>query len=70
MTEAQKNAFRKNLKRLFIDYDMEQRELARAIGVSPSMLSHAINGTKKPPFDMVVAIANYFGVKVDDLIKE
>jgi transcriptional regulator with XRE-family HTH domain len=70
MTETQKIAFKKNVKKLMIEYDMTQRELARELGIGESMLTHAINGTKKPPFDMVVSLANYFGVRVDDLIKE
>ena len=69
MTEEQKTAFRKNVKKLMIEYDITNRELAREIGVGETMLAHAINGTKKPPFDMVVAISNYFGVKLDSLIQ-
>ena len=69
MTEQQKVAFKKNVKKLMVEYDMNNRELAKELKVGESMLSHVINGTKKPPFDMVAAIANYFGVKLDDLIK-
>jgi plasmid maintenance system antidote protein VapI len=52
-----------------IDEDITVTELAEWIGCSVSMLSHSINGTKKPPFDTVVALANFFRVKVDDLIQ-
>lgn len=69
MTETQKNAFRKNVKKLMIDKEITVTELAEKLDCSVSMLSHSINGTKKPPFDMVVALANFFRVKVDDLIQ-
>lgn len=69
MTEQQKIAFKKNVKKLLVEYDMNMRDLARELKVGETMLSHSVNGTKKPPFDMVVSIANYFGVKLDDLIK-
>ena len=48
---------------------MKQLDLARAIGFSESMTNHVINGTKEPPFKMILAISEALGVTVDDLIK-
>lgn len=69
MTESQRIAFGKNIKHLLIDKDVSQRDLADAAGVSEHMISKVISGAKKPPFDVVVAIANKLGVTVDELIK-
>ncbi|MBQ7347759.1 MAG: helix-turn-helix transcriptional regulator [Clostridia bacterium] len=69
MTENQREAFRKNIKHLLIDKNITQRELANAANVTDQFLSMVISGVKKPPFDVVVAIANKLDVKVDDLIK-
>jgi DNA-binding Xre family transcriptional regulator len=69
MTETQKKAFKKNVGKLLIDKEMKQLDLARAIGCSESMTNHVINGTKEPPFKMILAISEALGVTVDDLIK-
>lgn len=69
MTEKQRKAFGKNIKHLLIDKDVSQRDLAEAAGVSEYMISKVISGAKKPPFDVVVAIANRLEVTVDDLIQ-
>ena len=70
MTEQQRQAFGKNIKHLLIDKDVSQRDLAEAANVSEHMISKVISGAKKPPFDVVIAIANRLGVTVDDLIKK
>lgn len=68
MTEQQRNAFRRNIKHLMIDKNVTQHEIASAANVSDQFLSRVISGVKKPPFEVVIAIANKLGVTVDDLI--
>lgn len=38
-----------------------QKEFARAIDVSPPLVSHWIGGTKRPSADMVLRVAEFFG---------
>jgi transcriptional regulator with XRE-family HTH domain len=52
-----------------IDKNVTQREIATAANVSEQFLSRVISGVKKPPFEVVVAIANTLGVSIDDLLK-
>lgn len=69
MTEVQRKAFRRNIKHLMIDKNVTQREIAAAANVSEQFLSMVISGVKKPPFEVVLAIANKLQVTVDDLLK-
>ena len=68
MTDQQREAFRKNIKHLMIDKNVTQHEIATAANVSDQFLSNVISGSKKPPFEVVITIANKLGVTVDDLI--
>lgn len=70
MTERSRTTFGRNVKIEQIKKQIGIKELARAANVSPSMISHVINGTKKPPFDVACAIADRLGVTVDELISE
>lgn len=56
------------IKRIRIMRGINQKELADAIGVSPAAISHWENGRRKPDVDDLIAIARFFGCKVDDLI--
>lgn len=69
MTEQQREAFRRNIKLYLLDHNVKQKELAEAAGVSDQFMSMVVNGEKKPPFDVVLAVARFMGVTVDDLIK-
>lgn len=69
MTQKQREAFCKNIKHLLIDKNVTQRELAISANVSDAFLSMVLSGVKRPPFEVVVSIANTLGVTVDDLIK-
>ncbi|MBO5969392.1 MAG: helix-turn-helix transcriptional regulator [Clostridia bacterium] len=70
MTEKQREAFRKRIKKLMIDFELTNRGLAEQIGWSESMLLHAVNGTKAIPFDMVIALSKRFNMTIDSLIAE
>jgi len=58
------------LKALIKQRDVKQEELAEAVGITPIYLSYVINGHKKPSFELVVKLARYLNVYVDDLIVE
>ena len=45
-----------------------QRELADAIGMQPSVLSRALAGARAFNMSELVDIADYLGVRVDDLL--
>lgn len=47
---------------------IKKQELARTVGVSPSSLSEWLAGTAKPSADMLVNLADVFGVSLDRLI--
>lgn len=58
------------IKELLESRAMRQDQLADLIGVSESMVSHIFRGFKEPSVKVLKRIADVFGVKIDDLIKE
>ena len=59
--------FSKNLKRLRESKGMSQAELARAVGVHPSMISLLESGATKPAYDTLLAILLALGVTLEEL---
>lgn len=57
-------AIRKYRKRL----GLTQEEFAAALGMSQASISRFETGERKPDVDDLIAIAKFFGCKVDDLI--
>lgn len=49
---------------------LTQEEFATEIGMSQASISRFETGERKPDVDDLIAIAKFFGCKVDDLIKE
>ena len=47
---------------------LTQEEFASAIGMSQATISRFETGERKPDVDDLIAIARFFGCKVDDLI--
>lgn len=47
---------------------ISQEELAKAIGISQAQISYYESGTNEPTISICVAIADYYGISVDDLI--
>ncbi len=47
---------------------LTQAEFAEALGMSQASISRFETGERKPDVDDLIAIARYFGCKVDDLI--
>ena len=56
------------IKRIRVLKNITQQEMASALGVSPAAISHWETGRRKPDVDDLIAIARFFGCKVDDLI--
>lgn len=52
----------RNILNLIIENDMEQKDLAKALGVSESTVSSWVNGSRIPRMGTVTRICNYFGV--------
>ena len=57
-------AIRRYRKRL----GLTQEEFAAALGMSQASISRFETGERKPDVDDLIAIAKFFGCKVDDLI--
>lgn len=57
-----------NLKRLRRERDLTQEEVASALGISNQSISKWERTDGYPDITMLPAIANYFGITVDDLI--
>jgi transcriptional regulator with XRE-family HTH domain len=46
-----------------------QRELAEAVGVTQVAIAHLEIGNRKPSFPMLIRLADFFGVSVDELAR-
>lgn len=57
-------AIRRYRKRL----GLTQEEFAAALGMSQASISRFETGERKPDVDDLIAIAKFFGCKVDDMI--
>ncbi|AOP13613.1 XRE family transcriptional regulator [Bacillus sp. FSL K6-1109] len=68
--KSQRQIFAENLKRLIERRKIDQKELARAIGVSDQSVSNWVRGDKYPRIDKVQLIADYFQVNKSDLLEE
>lgn len=51
-----------NILNLIIKNEIEQKDLAKALGVSESTVSSWVNGTRIPRMGTISKICNYFGV--------
>lgn len=62
------NNFGDNLKHLRKSNNLTQKELGSRIGLSKAVVSKYENGMGYPTFDVLVRIAQYFGVTTDYLL--
>ena len=62
------NNFGDNLKHLRKASNLTQKELGSRIGLSKAVVSKYENGMGYPTFDVLVRIAQYFGVTTDYLL--
>lgn len=56
------------LKQLIEQTNTVQLNLCKIIGVAPSTMSQYVNEQREPPINILVKLADYFGVSVDYLI--
>ena len=58
----------KKLKHIMIDREIPQEKLAEVCGVSQAYISYVVSGKKVPSVPVLKTIADFLGVKMDDLI--
>lgn len=69
-TEEVKKVFGKQLKSLREKRGILQKDLAHRLEIKPPSLSSYENGKQLPDLATTKKIANFFGVTVDDMLKE
>ncbi len=60
--------FGEHLKRLRTKHGITQKQLGEAIGASERGIQNYEMGTRKPTYDMLIALADYFDVSLDYLV--
>ncbi|WP_163853500.1 helix-turn-helix domain-containing protein [Paenibacillus elgii] len=60
--------FGERLKSLRIAHELTQKELAKALNMTESMLSRYETGKRLPNLDVFLQLANYFDVSADYLL--
>ena len=68
--EQQKMIFSNNLTTLLQEHDKTQKEVAKAINVSPQTFNTWCKGIALPRMGKVQLLADYFNIKKSDLIDE
>jgi len=63
-----KKIFIQNLKTLFNERKLTQKQLADGIKIDRSSISYLLNGLTMPKFTTLISIADYFGVSIDWLV--
>ena len=58
-----------NLRKLRKERRLTQSELQAAIGVDRTLISKYETGERVPPVDVLVALADYYGVSVDYILR-
>lgn len=58
------------IKRLMEFENMNQKQLADEIGLTPVAVSRYLSGKRKPTIDFAVSISKAFGVSLDWLLKD
>ena len=64
------SAFGRNLRRLRIERNLSQKDVADAAGVQQAMIANIEGGDRRPSFATATAIAAYLGVSLDEMSKE
>ncbi len=60
-----------NIKYLRIKNNIQQKDLGKAIGITDRQVRQYENGElKNPNFELVIKIADYFHVSLDELIRD
>ena len=58
----------KNLRFIREDRDLLQKDVANALGISRATYSNYESGLRSPDPDMLIKIAEFYGVSVDELL--
>ena len=64
------SVFSKNLLRYIERSNKTQRELAKAVGVSPSTICDWKSGRAYPRMDKLQKLADFFGISKSDLVED
>lgn len=59
----------RNLRRLIFEKQVEQKDVAKALGVSQSIVSGWVNGTRTPKMKNIDALCRYFNCKRSDIME-
>lgn len=62
------NIFKDRLRELRLEKQVSRKELANFLFVSERLISYWEGGKRECSFDMLIKIAQYFGVSVDYLL--
>lgn len=65
-----KEIFSRNLKRHLDKSGKLQKEVAKAVGVSTGTFCDWVKGRAYPRMDKVQLLAEYFGIKMSDLVED
>lgn len=65
-----KEVLSKNLSHYLSQSGRDQRVVAEDLGVAPSTFNEWVKGKKYPRIDKIQMLAEYFGIKMSDLIEE
>lgn len=68
--DEQKLIFSKNLSYFLSLNDMQQKDLAKVLGVQPSTVTNWIKQTSMPQASTIQKIADYFKIGKSDLVDE
>lgn len=66
----QRDCFSENLQYLLKENDISQKKLAEYLNVSETSVSNWSRGEKYPRIDKMREVANYFGIKLSELMEE
>ena len=58
------------LKTLRVKYGLTTRQLAEQLGTTNSQISRIENGLRQPSGDLIVKIADFFNVSLDQLMRD
>lgn len=65
-----KEVMDENLTYYINAYGKTQKQMSEIIGVGTSTFNNWITGKKYPRIDRIEMIANYFGIRISDLIEK
>lgn len=61
--------FKENLKKLIINNDLNNNQLAIKIGVSRSLITQYLNGSRVPSLETIEKLTETLNCSYDDLLK-